>query len=167
MIIKSKKDWYQINELFNHPRTFTIADFIKQYDPEIYYTTQNRQVTGAPFYRLKGTEMVDLINTGALDYGYRIIEAVPPIGINVVVQGEFDGIHGRVTMLNEPMRSALLASQTHIDRKQLFGYVGARFYSEIMDISMMFPDHIIEFSIYDQPIGAFKSNMLIWEVRNY
>ena len=167
MNIACKQDWYRVNDLFNGPTTYSLAEFRRTYDPEVTYTTQNRVTAGAPFFCERGSRMIQLIDDGTLAADYRIIECVPPPGIDVVVQGEFDGVHGRLTFLNEPMRTALMKSQIHIDRTKLMGHVGQVYYQQLMDIVEMFPGHVVEFSIYTQPIGRLAKHLIIWEVRNY
>ena len=111
--------------------------------------------------------MAQLVRDGVLDDGYRILEAIPPPGVTCLVQGEFDGVHGRVTYVNKPMRPALEESQVHFHRVNLLGHVGPRYYSELMEIVEMFPGHVIEFAIYDTPLGKLQRHMIIWEVRMY
>ena len=171
MIIKCKRDWYRINDLFNGPISHALEDFkrVSHKDPQgTFYTTQNRVRTGAPFFREHRKKMINLIKTGILNNEYRILEAVPPANhILPVVQGEFDGVYATVTFLNEPMRTALQKSSTHISRLQLFGIIGLEYYGQLMDIVEMFPDHTIEFSIYNRAIGRLKKHLIIWEIRQY
>lgn len=165
--IRSKAEWYRVNTLFNTPTAWTLKEFLEVAEPRTIYTTQNRAVIGAPFYKLPGRKMVKLIKQGVLDSNYRVLECIPPKGVTSIVQGEFDGVYGRVTYINEPMRTALLIDQIHITRCELLGHVGMKYYQQLLDISEAFPNHIIEFSIYDTPIGCYNDNMIIWEVRNY
>lgn len=165
--VKTKRDWYSINDLFNGPISWPLDVFLQIVDDDTIYTTQNRQRTGAPFFKEPGSKMRQLIEGGELDSGYQILECVPPPGVRSIVQGEFDGVNGRVSYVNEPMRMALEIAQIHFTRKELLRHVGFKYYQQLMDITEMFPDHIIEFSIYDTPIGRLHQHMIIWEVRSY
>ena len=171
MKIRTKKDWYKINTLFNHPKTFDLNAFLSLADkgklPSGLYTTQNREVVQAAFYHLPLKQMCALIRRGKLPSSYKIMEAVPPLGVKSLIQGEFDGINARISFLSEPMRSALLKEQYHINRLHLRLLVGRMNYTQLLEILEMYENHIIEFSIYDKPVGVLHKNMIIWEIRYY
>lgn len=40
-------------------------------------------------------------------------------------------------------------------------------YDDVMELIDSYPDHVIEFSCYDRPVGNCRRNTLIWEVRYY
>lgn len=93
----------------------------------------------------------------------------------VTIQGELWrghlGLEFRYCMLNMPMRPAMEGHSKHtrglaaLDLLQR--YCCARGYDCIMMLLDMYPDHVIEFTVFDTPCGALNWNTIVWEVRHY
>jgi hypothetical protein len=95
---------------------------------------------------------------------------------NLVIQGEV--MHGLYDLdltystIKKPMNLALIEKPkiaTGIEARVLLrDLLWAPSYSDIETLLCIFPDHVVEFSAYDTPVGNLPGrNAVIWEVRNY
>ena len=85
-----------------------------------------------------------------------------------LLQGEFHELYGcqyndtdkkhmREIVLNKWLPTRLIIKQAMCPRA----------YEHFMMLVEMFPMHVIEFSVYNVPVGNLGWNTMIWEVRNY
>lgn len=69
------------------------------------------------------------------------------------------------------MREALVIDPQHLDGlqaiKMLESKMDAPSYENLQRLFDEFPEAVIEFSIYDQPVGNLQHNTVFWEVRAY
>lgn len=197
--IPSKRDWYRLfnANIFNKTRNFGLEEFLKDYDAglscEGQFGLRNTRRTGATFVVDDAIVIYNYVKSlltlnpragYALDTPsgqilphevgeYCVSEKAPDDAI--IVQGEFDGFHGRVTTVQKPMRYAFPEEETLISsRTQLIAYTGYDVYRRIMDVLEMvdqtwdyYDRHIVEFSLYDRPVGIYDEPLIIWELRKY
>lgn len=93
----------------------------------------------------------------------------------LVIQGEImrsiNYYSMRYSKVKKPMRAALAESQFHVDglsAKQIIS--GAMDSGSIEMLNHIFdrwPDSVVEFSVWDRPVGDLGLNTIFWEVRNY
>lgn len=94
---------------------------------------------------------------------------------HVTIQGELcrgtRGLEFRYCMLNLPMRPAIEGHSQHTYGVHalflLQTFCCGRGYDCIMDLLDAYPDHVIEFTVFDIPCGALDWQTIIWEVRRY
>jgi hypothetical protein len=94
---------------------------------------------------------------------------------HVTIQGEVcrsvRGLEFRYCMLNLPMRPAMEGHSKHASGfaalDLLQRYCCPRGYDCIMELLDLYPDHVLEFTVFDVPCGALGWNTIVWEVRNY
>ena len=94
---------------------------------------------------------------------YIITEQAPDDAI--IVQGYFDGIHLECSFEKRVMRECTLNQR--ISKLHLKTLIGETAYTTLMDWSDLYPEHVIEFSYYDKPVGTLSNNLIIWEIRKY
>ena len=87
------------------------------------------------------------------------------------IQGEYDGRHLTYTFNKNPMKEAFRHECLHADGLLARGLL--RHYLDPADMDLLddllhdFPDHVIEFSVFSEPLGQLQTRMIIWEVRLY
>jgi len=77
----------------------------------------------------------------------------------------------RYSTLKKKMRDALAQDQKHVDGLQavliLRSTMDDASWDKLNDLFDQYPDSVIEFSVWDHPIGDLGWNTVIWEVRDY
>jgi hypothetical protein len=197
--IESKKEWYRLfnANIFNKPQNWSLEVFLRDYEAGVSNTGQyglrNTRRTGATFVVDDAVVIYNYVKsllTLNPKEGYVLntpkgvilphevdeycVSEKAPDDI-IVVQGEFDGFHGRVSTVKTPMRYAFQEEEILISsRAQLISYTGYEYYRKIMDTLELvdqswdyYDRHVVEFSIYSKPVGIFNENMIIWELRKY
>lgn len=90
--------------------------------------------------------------------------------LNAEVARTHEGINLRYKVGNMVMRQAMNNPERAIGLKAkiiLEYYTDPASYDTIMELLDMYPDHVIEFSVFDKAIGIFNRPTIIWEVRKY
>lgn len=102
-----------------------------------------------------------------------IYEASPDRSI--VMQGEcvwLDGIfYVRYSRSQTHMRAALSSDNNYAEGRHgeilVRHAVGQRCWSDFVWLSLEYPDHAIEFTAYDRPVGVEQQLAVVWEIRHY
>lgn len=94
---------------------------------------------------------------------------------HVLFQGEIcrgiGGLDLHYSMTNQPMKEGLRdAPQNAHGLKALFflrHFCCVRGLDCIQELMGEYPDHVIEFTVFDEPCGALGWRTIVWEVRRY
>jgi hypothetical protein len=99
---------------------------------------------------------------------------------HIVVQGNYDGTVAEVTFIKKTMgelsrsRDPAEHRWTQISRLQLLGIVGRELYDVLEGLIEVYGEGtdvrnnpVVEFSLYDIPMGVDSMPYVIWEVRHY
>ena len=100
-------------------------------------------------------------------------EQLPGQPENVILQGEYS--QGDTEMLFYSTEAMFFRdAMAHGVQKQgpgcriiLRQFLDTRSYDRLMDLAEAFPDHVIEFTTCNEPVGSDRLNTLVWEVRKY
>lgn len=116
----------------------------------------------------------DLLERKGLDpYCWIYSEMAPDE--HILFQGEVlrsdTGWYLRYTTVPKPMRTAFVEEELHLHGAAAFfklkSAMDTASWENLMHLFDDYPDAIVEFSIYDRPLGIDGWNTLTWEVRNY
>lgn len=87
------------------------------------------------------------------------------------IQGEWDGTRLTYTFDANPMRIALLNDCRHatgiMARSLLRTYLDPADVDWLDELLTDFPDHTVEFSGFNAPVGILQTRMYVWECRYY
>ncbi len=103
---------------------------------------------------------------------------------HIVMQGEFswhthDDLRGwsepvlylRYSRAKTHMRAALASDNNYAEGRHaevlLRHALGQRSWAEVVWLSMIYPEHVIEFTAYDKKVGQKQQTICVWEVRAY
>lgn len=90
--------------------------------------------------------------------------------LNAELMRSHEGLNLRYKVGNMIMRQAMNAPDRAIGLRAkmiLQCYLDATSYDTLMDLLDLYPDHVIEFSVFDKAMGIFERRTIIWEVRKY
>jgi len=91
--------------------------------------------------------------------------------LNAELMINHKGLNLRYKVGNMWMRPAMKNPDRAIGLKAKFileKYLNSSDYDTIMDLLNIYPDHIIEFTVFDHYVGTIPNrNTIIWEVRRY
>ncbi len=52
-------------------------------------------------------------------------------------------------------------------KQTLLHHGGQQAWDDLEALLDKYPDHTVEFTVFDRPVGQLKRQTVIWEVRNY
>lgn len=167
--------WASLNDLFNDVMEGTW----KPSDP-VALRTRNKPGVQLPKYCSVTylSEIMPLVNTWTTEYGISVEDIViNEIGEDraIVFQGEvmrstnyFDLHYSTCKLM---MREALQYAPQHVSGltalNLLKGHMDTPSFDNLERLFDLYPDAIIEFSVYAKPVGNLKLNTVFWEVRGY
>jgi hypothetical protein len=188
-MIKTKSDYYKQTELYRTGNTLKAWKNINElledsYDG--YVSARNTKLDGNKIpqkkriYYEKKHNLKNIIKK----YGYLVEDYIffeGPLDKNRTLQGEIvyaDKLYLHYTYLKMPLGLAMatgdISFETNLLAKQrLKRYCDPRSYDMIFDLIDLYCGEantncpVIEFTCFNIPVGLFKINTLIWEVRNY
>lgn len=101
-------------------------------------------------------------------------EQLPGQPENIVLQGEYAVLGGSEVLFYSTeaafFRDAMLSAVQKVGsgcRLILGQFMDSRSYERILELAEAWPDHVIEFSTCNEPVGSDNLNTLVWEVRKY
>lgn len=95
---------------------------------------------------------------------------------HITIQGEasytLDGWHLEYSRCKTHMRQALGVERFIVSGvlalMVLRAYLYGSSFDNLQDLTVLYPDHVIEFTAYDMCVGRLRGqNIIIWEVRKY
>lgn len=107
------------------------------------------------------------------EFGCRTLVSEAPDDSRLLIQGELSMIENRFYFFHSFMKTSLrLALRKGIELKglpvfwMLKGYLNSASFDDIRELMELYPNHVIELSIYDYCLGTRKGrNYVVWEVR--
>lgn len=179
MQVMTKRDWYSGPHICVNVMKSWPADVFCQ---EIYmdatgiFGLRNTVQTQVIFFRGTASEIYGECVTRAIAgtpiAHLRVYEGAPDDAI--IVQGEYDGLHARLSYAKTMMRLIHPDEWFNTSRGGLLAIVGYENYVKLNDMldaynASVFVNegHVVEFSLYSRAVGVFDEEMIIWEVRRY
>lgn len=177
--VLSKADFvrrYQAGEFGNHSPTWdTPEELAKDAEPDALVHLRNRIAGGSTYYNIRAADAFDLWTEMGPQIPQWYCSAMAPTE-HTIAQGEVMdgpwGLHLLWTFVKKPMREAL--TQFHhtdvglVARMRLRIGMNDLSYEWFQYLLEAYPDHVIEFSIYDHCWGTVPGhNTVFWEVRKY
>lgn len=178
MIITSKRQMYRLLEAGKLGNTFQIWRSVDDFEESGFRGLTGVRCSdepGAPYWHhLTPHQTLSAVSLFE-DMGYTpvIYEASPDQ--HIIIQGEFMWLDGvayiRYSRAKTHMRRALAEDNNYASGRQaeilMRHSLGQRSWREIVWLSMMYPEHVIEFTAYDKRVGRDGLTVIVWEVRNY
>lgn len=183
--ITTKRHFYKLwNEglLGNKPRTWeNIHEAEKERFPGMVALRYVGHGSGGPMItNLRvgqlSSAMNDLQKQGYKPEDFQVTEQFSPTITPYVINGEITRTHEGLALFfsieNNMMRPALASSGKQVFMMEamliLKKYLPPLDVEDILGLSEMYPDHVIEFSGFNRPVGTIsRRNAIIWEVRRY
>lgn len=158
------KTWYSFKEFLNDNYNEPVSIRYSGSNPGMYvvYNCTN------PIQTIK-----EFISTGANENLFIINESAPDE--RLLIQGElmkdYNGYYLFYSLEKGKMRDCL-KNGIHLSglsvKLLLQQYLFPSSFDDIMDLLDLYPNHVIEFSAYELPLGDCQNrNTIIWEVRLY
>ena len=173
MDINNKTDWYEFygNNKYslNGVEIFKPSEFYKLKKPTDLWMVRNTKIANAPLVGIFNFDKLSIKHFKKY-YGHLILETEHIFAKVVdehscIIRGSTDGVY---------VDADQTLGITHREVKQWTSYSPARmrlimghYWDQILEWLDLFPDHIIEFSLFNKPVGIKKSPLVIWEIRRY
>ena len=181
--ITSKRRFYELwnrGELGNKPRTWKTVNELKQsiFNNTVAVRYVGTGLGGAPFIPNLSVDQVTstlkkLVKGGWSEKDFQISEQITD---GYIINGEIirtsEGLALYYSLEDKLLREAFRSSG-----KQAIGLKASMIlqhllwpsdYEALMEINELYPDHAIEFSGFDRPVGVIRGRrVIIWEVRRY
>jgi hypothetical protein len=168
----------QAGDFGNTQRMWSTNDFFLLNDSDYDATFALRSFTpGKTFWPwLNADECLDKICALTLQGGsrdYYVQEVACPS--HIVLAGEIGTVGGVLVLeysrVQEMMRDALQKERIHVKecaaRCMLRVLLDIDDYEDLMLLCDTYPEHVIEFTLFDCCIGIRQRRLMIWEVRHY
>lgn len=177
-VITSKRQMYELLRTGRLGNTFRIWRSTEEFEQSGFKGLTGIRASdepGAPYWHHLTPHQSLFAVSLFEDMGYTpvIYEASPDR--HIVMQGEFAWYEGtlylRYSRAKTHMRHALATDNNYAEGRRaevlLRGALGQRSWAEVVWLSMLYPEHVIEFTAYDCPVGREGLTICIWEVRSY
>lgn len=181
--VTTKKDFvrrYQLGEFGNRSPTYdNLRHFVSSNPPSGLYHIRNRIAGGPTFYDVPCEEVQERWDELTLEKDISpenlYISAMAPTA-GTLIQGELmrgvGGLYLHYTNVRKPMRDALKEESHHATgltvKILLETYLNVKSLEWMYALLDRYPDHVIEFSVYNQCWGTDPGfNTVFWEVRQY
>lgn len=120
-------------------------------------------------------EVEKLIVAGWKKEDFNFSEQLSPETAIYLINGEVTrshrGLELRFSRENKLMRDALQSSEENAygmkANEVLKLCLRSNDREELLELLDTWPDHVVEFSGFDRPVGIYQTHMVIWEVRLY
>ena len=182
MIIDSKNksfELYQTGLFGNKLRSWDSVQEYKESGHVGTVTVRYKGNSSSPFckYNIKSSDadsvIKSIISSGAKEELIVLNESAPDE--KLLIQGELTKDSGGYSLFYSceqgKMRDCMkFGIQIYglSAKLLLMKYMNANSYADVMELIDSYPDHVIEFSTYDQCLGSCHGrNTIIWEVRKY
>jgi hypothetical protein len=188
MILNNKQDFeraYFNNELGNRLKSWQTLKELLNSDYRGLVSIRSRQVSGTSYYNVPIDSIANKLGKSLNEYYFN--ESAPDD--HLIIQGEY--FHGTSSSGTFHNRS-LMYSEAPVKMKEfiklpegrglmcrhfsegittniiLQHYMNANSYDDFQILQEQYPDHVIEFGIYNHELGIVPHrNTIIWEVRQY
>lgn len=182
-MIKNKQESYSMikqlklnttNEvIFTKGQIKEVEEYLKDNQWEYYVIRDKKNILGKYLYKLTKEEVLEHINDYELfslaesSYNYenhRILCGDIQIDYDYNVLASIDDDY------TKPFRNCENNSKYRLNFNLLYDYEpsikGLKYVIDYIFKYELF-DMVVEFSLYDMPVGINKENIIIWELRNY
>lgn len=183
MLVRNKQESYLMikrlnlnitNEvLFTTGQIKEVQDYLDNNPWEYYVIRDKKNISGKYLYKVTKEEVLDHVNDYEL---FTVAESTYNYEDHRILCGDIQ-IDSECNVLacidddsTKPFRECENNSKYKLDFNLLYDYEpnirGLRDVIDYVFINKLF-DVIVEFSLYDIPVGVNKQNIIIWELRNY
>jgi hypothetical protein len=173
MEILSKEQWYTFldenKHILNGAIVFKPSEFYQLIDPTGLWIIRNTKIPNARLIGIINFSFFT-INKFKKEYGNLVMEEVHNFSKvidenNCIIRGSTDGVHTDADQT---------VGLTHREIKNWKSYTPCRmrlimgkYWDEVLDWLDLFPNHIVEFSLFNKPVGIKRYPLVIWEIRKY